>query len=185
MKEKTKKILLALLIAYGVINVVAIMALTYVTGSVACYVYECVNPSELPQPAVDSAEFDFTVTYAINGEVEICTGVIECRYVETSISEITWDKYRVWEYRIKEIEPDIIVRTIDGAYVTIGVHCNPALLMGNESREYDHCRTQAFFRLNTPENGVSYPELSEVCDDYGLRIIRFSIDTPPIENTFG
>ena len=138
-------------------------------------------------PTVKSGEFDFSVTYAVNGIENTVSGVYACEY-----KGIGWamdsQGFREWSGEINggEIDEDYAVaKTEDGGTVYLLFGLSPDYFMGDPDG-YD--------RVPVPSLLVKYPEDeyggiriivdADIIDEaYGVKIVSFLYDEP-IENSF-
>ena len=143
----------------------------------------------VPTPEIESGEFDFSVTYELNGEIKTVSGVYVCEYDGTSWA-LDGGYHRAWNGYIKDDkleEPFQIGTTDDGGKILLNFRFYPHYFMG------DH--ETGGLEPPAPWIAVQYPAdefggvniisgVNELKENYGAKIISYEYDEP-IENTFG
>ena len=145
----------------------------------------------VPRPEVKKAEFDFSVTYELNEETKILSGVFVCEYNGTSWS-LDGGNSRAWkgyfEGREGEIGYEIPIGTTDdGGTILVAFDFYPAYFMGDPSATYLD-PPQIYLTITYPMEGVDgltiISDEEAIAETYGVKIISYEYDAP-IENTFG
>ena len=145
----------------------------------------------VPRPEVKKGEFDFSVTYEINGEVKTFSAVYVCEFdgVDWSLDggyHRTWDIHVEGDYEGDDYSAKIGTAA-DGAEIWLSFGLYPQYFMADP---YIGDRGEP-----VPELTVSYPEnengetvfvygAEEIERDYGAKIISYEYPSP-IENSFG
>ena len=142
--------------------------------------------SDVPQPEIKKAEFDFSVTYEFNGETKTVSGVYVCEYNGKSWA-IDGGWSRDWKGYIKDgAEEDIIIigTTKDGNLVELNLAMLPEYFMDDFVVGY-HDAPQPYIsvRLVDDEGLTFLCEPDEVEAHCGAKIISYEYDEP-IQNSF-
>ena len=140
----------------------------------------------VPRPAVKEGQFNFSVTYTMNGETKTVSGVYACEYDGTSWaldsgSHRDWSGYIVGGMKM-ELE---IGTTEDGGTVILDLGLYPDYFMGED--------VVGVMDVPAPKLVISYPEgedgVSVVMDEaeieeiFGYKIVSYEY-AAPIANTF-
>ena len=141
----------------------------------------------VPRPNIKEGEFNFSVTYDLNGEIHTVSGVYVCEF-----DGIDWvldgGYHREWKGYVKDgtTEECIKLATAEnGGIVELNLYFEPDLFMGEsyseEEEPFAPCIT---VRLEDNE-GLSFENNDKlIAEVYGAKIISYEYDKP-IENSFG
>ena len=145
----------------------------------------------VPRPEVKEGEFDFSITYELNGEVKTFSAVYVCEYDGTNWS-LDGGHSRKWEISVQgDYEGDDYGAKIgtaeDGAEIWLYFGLYPQYFMGDPN--------VADRGIPEPELAVSYPETftgevaivngpEDIEKLFGAKIISYQY-AAPIANTFG
>ena len=138
------------------------------------------------RPEVKEGEFNFSVTYEINGETKTVSGVYVCEYdgIDRVLDGVD---HREWKGYIKEgtIEEQIKLATaVDGGVIELNLHFAPEYFMGESYGDDEPFSPSITVRLED-EEGLSFENDADlIAEVYGAKIISYEYDEP-IENSFG
>ena len=142
----------------------------------------------VPSPEVDNGEFDFSVTYEINGETKTVSGVYVCEYNGTDWA-LDGGYHRDWNGYVKGNPAEDrykIGETDDGGdiYICLGVY--PEYFMGDEETGGKEIPAP-WITVQYPydENGGVniFNDATEIEESFGAKIISYNY-AEPIENSF-
>lgn len=139
-------------------------------------------------PEVEKGEFDFSVTYEINGETKTLSGQYVCEYNGMTFA-LDGGAHREWKEYIKdgelEIEEPIIIGTTkDGVEVTLGLDFYPEYFMDDPVRSREDAPVPYLSVTVTTDEGFYFLQEPEEVEEYcGAKIISYKYDEP-IENSF-
>ena len=142
------------------------------------------------RPEAKKGEFDFSITYELNGEEQTFSALYVCEFDGTSWTLEGGDYARDWNsYTVGDYEGDTYSATIgkteDGGDIILFFGVYPAYFMGDATGERGAPEPSLY--ISYPEN--EYGEIRIVNDPgeveqlYGAKIIRYEY-AEPIENTF-
>lgn len=141
----------------------------------------------VPRPNIKEGEFNFSVTYDLNGEIHTVSGVYVCEF-----DGIDWvldgGYHREWKGYVKDGTTEECIRLAtaeNGGIVELNLYFEPDLFMGEsyseEEEPFAPCIT---VRLEDNE-GLSFENNDKlIAEVYGAKIISYEYDKP-IENSFG
>ena len=141
----------------------------------------------VPRPEIKSGEFDFSVTYLMDGETKTVSGVYVCEYNGTSWA-LDGGTHRSWKGYLRDGKLDELMdlgTTKDGKSVSLDFGFYPEYFMGDPElagREVPAPYLTVFF-----ENGeeVVFENDAKVIEEtYGIKIVSYQYEAP-IENSFG
>lgn len=142
----------------------------------------------VPQPEVKKGEFDFSVTYELNGEIKTVSGVYVCEY--NGIDQaLDGGPHRDWNGYIQGGKMDEHIEigfTEDGGTIILNLAFNPDYFMGED--------LEGIMDVPAPELMIQYPydelggmqlirEPEIIEENYSAKIIGYEYDEP-IENSF-
>ena len=92
-----------------IVKVVAVMVFIVMLSAVltGCAI-------KMPVPSIEKAEFDFSITYEINGEIKTYNGVYVCEF--EGVHKSLYGNYRDWKGYIKDVP--------DGEYSVVALETN-------------------------------------------------------------
>ena len=148
-----------------------------------------------PDPTIKEGQFNFSVTYEVDGEVTTISSVYVCEFQESGMLMdgwyITWNAY-VEDSEIEALFNDesyyggILIGTNEYGKVYLDLSLDAGYLMaepGSGHREYN---PSIFIRYNeeTAEKLNTYEESDPaILESYGVKLISYECDAP-IENTY-
>ena len=144
----------------------------------------------VPRPEIKEGEFDFSITYALNGEEKTFSAVYVCEYDGTSWS-LDGGYGRDWKARTEgdyegETYSAIIGTTDDGGDIILFFGIYPEYFMNDSTADRGAPEPSVYISYPENEHGeiglVNDP--AEVEELYGAKIISYEYDAP-IENSFG
>ena len=159
---------------------VMIIAIGLVLSLVACLISNIIM-----EPTVTEQEFNYTITYKLNGETKTLEGVYTCRYSGYSKGQNPRDRYYTGEYTVDgQVTPGhtYTIAEKDGAELFIVMLLNNYYLMG-DTKDMDY---QAF--LDDPyleavdKEGYSNDEPTNA-SEFDAEIVSWEYPEP-IENKF-
>ena len=140
----------------------------------------------VPSPEIKEGEFDFTVTYEFNGEIQTVSGVYVCEYSGIDFA-LDGENHREWNGYMKDgnLEEIIVIATAeDGGIVELNLRFDPGHFMGDSYEEGDEPFAPMITVRLEDEEGLSFENDADlIAEVYGARIISYEYDAP-IENTF-
>ena len=137
-------------------------------------------------PKVKEGRFNFSVTYEINGEKKIYSGVYVCKYdgaYKTLVGEgIDWEGY------VENDDNDGVVpiQTNEDGIIYIDLYFVPEYFMGDPDAILFDVPAPALYMvyLDDDQEAESYETDQELlATNYGVRLISYKY-ADPIENTF-
>jgi hypothetical protein len=140
----------------------------------------------VPRPEIKTGEFNFSITYEMDGEVKNYTGVYVCRYKGVNWT-LDGGYHRDWEGWVKDDEEEktlIIGTTDDGGVIHLIHHFYPEYFMGDA--EGDDLGDPVPYVAVYFEDGEGLhilTDVNEIEELYGVRIISYVYDSP-IQNSF-
>ena len=159
---------------------VMIIAIGLVLSLVACLISNIIM-----EPTVTEQEFNYTITYKLNGETKTLEGVYTCRYSGYSKGQNPRDRYYTGEYTVDgQVTPGhtYTIAEKDGAELFIVMLLNNYYLMG-DTKDMDY---QSF--LDDPyleavdKEGYAYDEPTNA-SEFDAEIVSWEYPEP-IENKF-
>ena len=142
----------------------------------------------VPRPEVKNAEFDFSVTYELNGETRTVSGVYVCEYDGVYLA-LESGYCRGWNGYIKGDEPEeiIIGSTEDGGKIRLALCLYPEYFM-NEPQASERSDPEPCLLIDYPyTEGIETTLISDaktIEEIYGAKIVSYNY-SEPIENSFG
>ena len=153
-------------------------------------------------PSVKEGKFNFSVTYEVDGEQGIVSGVFACEFVEAvnalDGSYIEWNSYVEDSELFNCLEENrgyLLLKTCDDGVIYLDLNLSAKYFMadpslGNSNANTDESisdiRPRLFMEYNATkgeELGKWYSEDVMVLESYGVKIISFEYDEP-IENEY-
>ena len=153
-----------------------------------------------PVPTVKEGEFNFSVTYEVDGEQETLSSVYVCEFQESGWEldgwYIHWNEYiedRELENRFEETRGYLLLKTIDDGEIYLDLNLSARYFM-SDPRFDAHANTDEpivirprlfieYSESKYDEIGEAYSEDATVLEGYGVKLIRYEYDAP-IENTY-
>ena len=149
----------------------------------ACVLSGCGN---VARPEIKKGEFDFSVTYELNGEVKTVSGVYVCKFDGVDLS-LDGGFHREWKGYIKDdAMEDSILLTIaeNGGEVELNLGLDPDCFMGDPNVEGDEPFVPWISVKVVNDEGLYFENDTDViANTYGAKIISYDYDEP-IQNTF-
>ena len=141
---------------------------------------------EVPKPAIKSAEFDFTVTYEIDGVEGTVSGVYVCEYKGLGWA-LDGGYYREWEGYVKDNTVEEVISLCKvGEYDTLELCLGfyPDYMMGDPDLYWDiKCEPYLCVR-HLDDEGLGFnSDATDILEMYNARIISYDYGEP-IENSF-
>ena len=142
--------------------------------------------SSVPRPKIESGEFNFSVTYELNGVQKTISGIYICEYDGASWA-LDGGYSRDWIGYIKDDKTDELIdigTTADGEEITLDLGLNPYYFMDDFVEGVDEIATPNLV-VTCYGEGISFESDADVIEEkYGAKIVAYEYDDP-IENTFG
>ena len=137
-------------------------------------------------PEVKEGRFNFSVTYAINGEEKTYSGVYVCKYdgaYKTLVGEGIY-----WEGYVENSEENgvIPIQTNEDGIIYIDLHFIPEYFMGDPDAILFDVPAPALYMVSHDDDldSASYETDQEIlATNYGVRLISYKY-ADPIENVF-
>ena len=162
-----------------------ILSFLFLAAMIVCVLSSC--GLEVPRPEIKKGEFDFTVTYEINGEVKTVSGIYVCEYNGTAWALDSW-YYRDWTAYIKDGEPEELIEIgtgEDGGVIRLYFGFYPEYFMSDPTWSWKGAPQPGLDVVLVDEEGMRILNEADVIEEtYGARIISYEYDEP-IENSFG
>lgn len=144
----------------------------------------------VPRPKVKEGEFDFSITYELNGEIKTLSGVYVCEYDGTSWS-LDGGYSRDWKSFVKGVDAGNqyevqIGTTDDGGSIVLSYGFYPEYFMGDTQTVDLGIPEPTLVITHAMENvdGMNIiGEQEELAEHYSVKIIDYEY-AKPIENTF-
>ena len=145
---------------------------------------------QVPRPAIREGEFDFSITYLIDGEEKTFSATYKCEFDGTSWSLEGFDYSRDWADEVDgDYEGDdysaVIGKTPDGGDIVLFFGIYPEYFMGDCTADRGAPEPSIYVSYPQDETGawglIADPD--EVEKLFGVKIISSEYD-PPVENTF-
>ena len=140
----------------------------------------------VPRPEIKRGEFDFSVTYELNGERVTVSGVYVCKYNGTKWA-LDGGSHRDWKAYVKDgMETQIeIGATEDGGTIWLNLGLYPEYFMGDPDWISRGAPEPWLSVAITDGEGTSIQnEADVIAEVYGARIVSYEYETP-IKNAFG
>lgn len=141
-----------------------------------------------PEPKIKKAEFNFELTFEVNGEIHTINDTLVCTFAGFQNSAFAFPvKTRNWEEHFKSMPENgrLVIYQIDDTY-SISLHTHGRTVMylmsdpGGEGYPPDTEPLIAVFNSKIDNYDKDKIEILEKC---GFKIIKWYCD-PPIENSF-
>ena len=145
----------------------------------------CLFTNIMLKPVVTEQDFNYSVTYKLNGETKTVEGVYTCRFDGYSEGENPRDRYYTGEYTVDGQTTPAQSYTIaqkDGAELYIVTLFNNACLMGDTKDEDYKAFLDEPYLEAVDKEGYPYDE-AEMASEFAAEIISWEYPVP-IENTF-
>ena len=144
----------------------------------------------VPRPKVKEGEFDFSITYELNGEVKTFSAVYVCEFDGTSWSIEGGDFSRDWKaWTEGDYEGDdysaVIGQTEDGGDIILFFGVYAAYFMGDSTGDRGKPEPSLYIAYveNDGEEVTLVNDPDEVAEVYGAKIVSYEY-AEPVENTF-
>ena len=141
----------------------------------------------VPRPEIKEGEFDFSVTYEIDGKINTVSGVYVCKYegVDWALDS---GYHRDWSGYIKggKLEDMIEIGTTDdGGVIQLDFDLYADYFMGDIGSYEEYASVPMLTVVHIDGEGMSIQNEADVIEDlYGARIVSYKYDAP-VENSFG
>jgi hypothetical protein len=148
-----------------------------------------------PDPTIKEGRFNFSVTYAVDGETETISSVYVCEFQESGMLMdgwyITWNAY-VEDSAIEALFNDesyyggILIGTNEYGKVYLDLSLDAGYLMAEPGRGHREYKPSIFIQYNeeTAEKLNTYGESDPaILESYGVKLISYECDAP-IENIY-
>ena len=140
--------------------------------------------TKVPMPQVKEGRFEFSVTYAVNGEERIYEGVYVCKY-EGAYKSLVGNGIE-WKGYIENEESLVVpVQVNEEGVIYIDFGFIPEYFMSDPNAiYYDVPAPKLYMIYNSDDPDVTSSTTEEdVIAGYGVKLISYEYDKP-IENTF-
>ena len=165
------------------ILIALILVLTF-----ACTLTSC--GLTVPRPEVKEGQFDFSITYEINGKVDTLVAVYSCEFDGVSWTidggyGRDWNAHTEGDYEGDDYSA-VVGKTEDGGDIILFFGIYPEYFMGDSTADRGVPEPSVY--IVYPENEYGETKLvndpGEVAEIYGAKIISYEYDAP-IQNLFG
>ena len=141
----------------------------------------------VPRPEIKKAEFDFSVTYELNGETKTISGIYVCEFDGVSWS-LDGGYNRDWKGYIKDgsTEMSVVIGTTDdGGNITLYFDLYPSYFMADPGfTTLDDPKPTLIIEYYNDEIGeVSFINDAEEIATYGAKIVSYEY-AKPIHNSY-
>ena len=141
----------------------------------------------VPRPEIKEGEFDFSVTYEVNGEEKTVSGVYACEYDGTSWA-LDSGFNRNWKGSIvgDDIEMEMVILELeDGGKIILDFNLNPDYFMGDfEEGIIDPPAPRLIITHENNDSGeISFTQDMALLEENGVRLVSYQYESP-IENSF-
>ena len=144
----------------------------------------------VPRPEIKEGKFRFSITYELNGEVKIFSGLCVCEYngVDWSLDGgygRDWDLHTEGDYKGDDYSA-VIGTTEDGGEIILFFGIYAEYFMGDTSGDRGVPEPSVYVAYPENEHGETtlVNDPTEVEELYGVKIIS-SEYASPVENSFG
>lgn len=144
---------------------------------------------KMPVPSIEKAEFDFSITYEINGEIKTYNGVYVCEF--EGVHKSLYGESRDWKGYIKDV-PDgeysvVALETNEQGTIYVDLGFRAEYFMSDPDYAEEEAPTpKLYIMFHSDDPDVSSTEHEDDVDfleKYGIRIVSY--DYPePIENKY-
>ena len=144
---------------------------------------------KMPVPSVEKAEFEFSITYEIDGEIKTCTGVYVCEFA--GVYKSFYGNNRIWKGYVKDV-PDgeysvIALETNDEGTIYVDLGFCPEYFMADpDYADYDAPKPSMYIIYHSDDPDVTSSDHDDDIDFYerfGIRIVGYDFPEP-IENEY-
>ena len=141
----------------------------------------------VPKPEVKKGEFDFVLTYEVDGEIEKIEGTYVCKFdgVSRNLDGVSRD----WNGYIKDHDDftEYEIKTTDKGVIMVSLDIRPEFFMSDPDfiDSYDII-PEPYFYITSGNESIEDPSNEIFYDDYDgddVKIISFEYDEP-IENEY-
>ena len=139
--------------------------------------------ASVAEPEIKSGEFNFSVTYELQGEIHTVSGVYVCKY-EGVEWVIDGGFHREWSGYIKggEMEDNILIgKSANGGDIDLKLALEPDYFMGDSY--YAIPEPMIIVTVSDDEGFYFQNDPDVVAATYGAKIISYEYDQP-IKNSF-
>lgn len=151
--------------------------------------------AKAPDPTVKEGEFNFSVTYEVDGNVTTVSSVYVCEFQEAGMLMDGW--YITWNAYIEDSEIEalfndesyyggILIDTNEYGKLYLDLSLDAGYLMAEPGKEHREYKPSIFIRYNeeTAAKLNTYEESDPtILESYGVKLISYECDAP-IENTY-
>ena len=142
--------------------------------------------ASVPRPEIKDGEFEFSVSYELNGETRTICGVYVCKYDGADWS-LDGGPHRDWGGYIKDgTTEERITLTVaeNGGIVELNLCFSPNHFMGDSCCEDEEPFAPVITVRLENEEGLTFEnDADRIAETYGARIISYDY-AEPIENVF-
>ena len=146
----------------------------------------CLTSCSTPRPEIKKGEFDFSITYELDGEVKTISGVYVCEFDGIDFV-LDGGFHRVWEGYIKDDTTEEAIQlkiAADGGEVDLNLGLDPDTFMGDPHWDgYEPFAPWISVKVVTDEGMYFENDETIIAETYGAKIISYDYDEP-IQNTF-
>ena len=153
-----------------------------------------------PEPLIKEGKFDFSVTYAVDGEQTTVSSTYVCKFAKSGWGldgwYIDWDEYmedKELANRLEQTNGYLLLKTVDDGEIYLDLNLSARSFMADPRVYYDIDEGEPLVvapRLfieysydKYEEIGISYSEDAAVLEEYGVQLISYEYDAP-IQNTY-
>ena len=151
-----------------------------------------------PEPTVKEGEFNFSITYEVDGEVKTVASVFRCEFVDSVMAldapYVEWDTSILdndLAVRLEENRGYLLLKECDDGIIYLDLNLSAKYFMSdpnynNSNNSENGISPRLFIEYNQTkgeELGEWWAEDATVLSSYGVRVISYEYDAP-IENTY-
>ena len=144
---------------------------------------------KMPVPSIEKAEFDFSITYEMNGQVKTYNGVYVCEF--TGVHKSLYGESRDWKGYVKDV-PDgeyavVALETNEQGTIYVDLAFFPEYFMSDP----DYAENEApkpslyiiYFTDDPDITSMDHDEYMDFYEAFGIKIISYEYPEP-IENEY-
>ena len=140
--------------------------------------------TKFPVPEVKKAQFNFSVTYEIDGEEKIYSGIYVCEYDGIYVSCV--GKGRNWDGYVENGGDNGLIpvqeRKNEVIYIDLGFY--PEYFMSDPDGFEGVPEIKLLADIRSEDGGIGFEtEQDVIFEDFGIRVISYEYDEP-IQNTY-
>ena len=141
----------------------------------------------VPRPEVKEGEFDFSVTYEVDGKINTVSGVYVCKYEGVDWA-LDGGYHRDWSGYIKDGRTEDLIEigtTDDGGVIKLDLDLYADYFMGDTGSYEEYASVPTLTVVFVKGEEIAIQNDAAVIEElYGARIISYKYDAP-IKNSFG